>query len=219
LIVFWLNNQTVKAQTFLLKASIYEADSFSRIPFAVVGLKGKMDAVMTDESGYFELRCRWTDTLLISHVSFGKLYISVSKIGDTSGKKVRIYLKKKEVELIPVTVNGRKLSQEKKEEYQRHLERVRPTISSPISALYENFSRKGKERTKMDEIYSGLLLRDLLENRLPPRKLFLITNDRAVTLDELLVFCPVSNHFATYASDYDFFYHFSKCWEAFKAKR
>lgn len=219
LLLFCFNKQTAKAQTFLLKASIYESDSFSRIPFAVVGLKGKMDAVMTDESGYFEMRCRWTDTLLISHVSFGKLYLAVRQIGDTSGKKVKIYLKKKEVELIPVTISGKKLSKEKKEEYERHLDRFRPTISSPISALYETFSRRGKERTKMDEIYSGLLLRDLLESRLPPRKLFLITNDRSVTLDELLVFCPVSSQFATYASDYDFFYHFSKCWESFKSKR
>lgn len=124
---------------------------------------------------------------------------------DTAGRKVKIYLVRKSMELVPVTISGKRLSEERKEEYKRHLERERPTISSPISAIYESMSRRGKERTQMDAIYSELLLRDQLETRLPPRKLFLITNDKSVKLDDLLVLCPVSSYFVMNAPDYDFF--------------
>ena len=205
-------------QSYVLKAWLYEADSFSRVPFAVVSLKNKMTAVISDESGYFEIPCDLKDTVVVGHITYQKRYIPVKKLQDSTGNKIKIYLIRKSIELIPVTISGRKLSEEKKEEYKRHLERVRPTISSPISAIYESVSRKGKERTKMDEIYSKLLLRDQLETRLPPRKLFLITNDRSVSLDDLFMLCPVSSSFIIYASDYDFFFHFSRCWDEYKRR-
>ena len=207
-----------RAQTYLLKASLYEVDSFSRIPFAVISLKGKMTAVTSDESGYFEINCLKTDTLQIRHISFDVAYVPVRKILDSTSKIPRIYLRKKQVNLIQVTISGNRLSQEKKEEYQRHLDRVKPTISSPISAIYESLSRRGKERSKMDEIYSALLLRDKLEVRIPPSKLFLITNDRSIKLDDLLGLCPVNNYFVTNTSDYVFFLHFTRCWEEYKKR-
>jgi hypothetical protein len=207
------------AQSITLKAWLYEADSFSRVPFAVVSIKNKMTATTSDETGYFELQCDLKDTLVAGHVGYQKRYISIKKLIDTSSGKIKIYLKRKSVELVPVTISGKRLSEEKKEEYKRHLERSRPTISSPISLVYESLSRRGKERSQMDAIYSELLLRDQLETRLPPRKLFLITNDKSVKLDDLLVLCPVSSYFVMNASDYDFFYHFTQCWDEYKKRR
>lgn len=211
-------SSSLLAQNIRLKATLLETDSFSRIPFAIVSLKGKMDATITDESGNFDIMCAKTDTLVISHVTYKKTFIPVRRVWDTANRNIRIIISRKDVDLVQVTISGKRLTKEKKEEYQRHLDRYQPTISSPISAIYEKFSRKGKERSKMDEIYEGLLLRDLLEQRLPPRKLFLITNDRSVTLDDLLILCPVSNYFAGNASDYVFFLHFSKCWEDYKLR-
>jgi len=218
LLGFFLNF-SVSAQTVVLKAWLYEADSFSRVPFAVVSLKNKLIATTSDETGYFELQCKLNDTLVAGHIGYQKRYISIKSLLDTSKGKIRIYLKRKSIELVPVTISGKRLSEEKKEEYKRHLDRERPSISSPISAIYENFSRRGKERSQMDVIYSELLLRDQLETRLPPRKLFLITNDKSVKLDDLLFLCPVSSYFVMNASDYVFFEHFSRCWEVFKKKR
>jgi hypothetical protein len=210
---------SVFAQSITFKAWLYEADSFSRVPFAVVSIKNKLIATTSDETGYFELQCDLKDTLVVGHVGYQKRYLPIKKMMDTAGSKIKIYLVRKSVELVPVTISGKRLSEEKKEEYRRHLDRERPTISSPISAIYESFSRKGKERTQMDAIYSELLLRDQLEARLPPRKLFLITNDKSVKLDDLLVLCPVSSYFVMRAPDYDFFYHFSRCWDEYKKRR
>lgn len=217
--LLFTNSPELSAQSFTFRATLYEQDSFSKIPFAVVSIKGKMDATFTDESGNFEIPCRLSDTLVISHVTYNKHFIPIKKLADSTKKRVKIYLRRKDVELVAVTISGKRLTKEKKEEYQRHLERVRPTISSPISAIYESVSRRGKERTKMDEIYQDLLTRDLLEQRLPPRKLFLITNDRSVTLDDLLILCPVTGYFVKKSSDYAFFYHFSQCWDEYKKQR
>ena len=219
LIFSFLLVNSVFAQYITFKAWLYEADSFSRVPFAVVSIKNKLIATTSDETGYFELQCDLKDTLVVGHVGYQKRYLPIKKMMDTAGSKIKIYLVRKSVELVPVTISGKRLSEEKKEEYRRHLDRERPTISSPISAIYESFSRKGKERTQMDAIYSELLLRDQLEARLPPRKLFLITNDKSVKLDDLLVLCPVSSYFVMRAPDYDFFYHFSRCWDEYKKRR
>lgn len=216
---FLMSFNSAFSQSYLLKAWLYEMDSFSRVPFAVVSIKNKMTATTSDETGYFELQCDLNDTLVTGHVGYQKVYLSIKKLADTSNGKIKIYLKRKSVELVPVTISGKRLSEEKKEEYQRHLDRIRPTISSPISAIYESLSRRGKERSQMDVIYSELLLRDQLETRLPPRKLFLITNDKSVKLDDLLVLCPVSSYFVLNASDYEFFYHFSRCWDEYKKGR
>jgi len=219
ILFLFLNNLEANSQSFMFKATLYEQDSFSKIPFAVVSIKGKMDATFTDESGNFEIPCRISDTLVISHVTYKKHFIPIRKLADSTNKRVKIYLQRKDLELAAVTISGKRLTKEKKEEYQRHLERVRPTISSPVSAIYEMVSRRGKERTKMDEIYEGLLMRDMLEQRLPPRKLFLITNDRSVKLDDLLILCPVTGYFVKNASDYVFFFHFTQCWDQFKKQR
>ncbi|MFM9944411.1 MAG: hypothetical protein ACKVQB_04190 [Bacteroidia bacterium] len=219
LLFFLITIQLVTAQSYVFKAWLYEADSFSRVPFAVVSIKNKMTATTSDETGYFELVCDMKDTLVVGHITYIKMYIPIKNLVDYSKGKIMIYLKRKEVELVPVTISGKRLTNEKKEEYQRHLERVRPSISNPISMIYESLSRRGKERSQMDEIYSELLLRDQLETRLPPRKLFLITNDRSVKLDDLLMLCPVSSYFVLNASDYDFFLHFSGCWDEYKKRR
>lgn len=219
LFILILFKSSASGQSITFKAWLYEADSFTRVPFAVVSIKNKTVATTSDETGYFELPCNINDTLVVGHITYVRSYLPIKKLRDSSQGKIKIYLYRKDVELVPVTINGRRLSQEKKEEYQHHLERVRPTISSPISAIYENLSRRGKERSKMDEIYSALLLRDQLEMRLPPRKLFLITGDRSVKLDDLLVLCPVDSYFVMYASDYAFFAFFSHCWDEYKKRR
>ncbi|MCB9251933.1 MAG: carboxypeptidase-like regulatory domain-containing protein [Flavobacteriales bacterium] len=216
---FWVltaNSFYAYAQQVRFKGRLVETDSFSKIPFAVVGLKGKLDATITDETGYFELYCNLKDTLVVSHVGFQKLFRSVRNCYDSTKKVNAIYVARKNFDLVPVTITGKRLSKEKVEEYEKHLNRVKPNISSPISAIYESLSRRGKERTKMDEIYRGLLLRDQLEQRLPPRKLYLITNDKSVKLDDLLILCPVTNYFVLNASDYVFFYHFTQCWEEYR---
>ena len=219
LIFILISLNAVFAQSITFKAWLYEADSFSRVPFAVVSIKNKLIATTSDETGYFEIQCDLKDTLVVGHVGYQKRYLPIKKMMDTAGRKAKIYLVRNSVELVPVTISGKRLSEERKEEYKRHLERERPTISSPISAIYESMSRRGKERTQMDAIYSELLLRDQLETRLPPRKLFLITNDKSVKLDDLLVLCPVSSYFVMNAPDYDFFYHFTQCWDEYKRHR
>ncbi len=207
---------SINAQNFILKATLYESDSFTKIPFAVVSLKNKFTATTSDETGYFELTCNKWDTLIVGHVGYQKMFIPAHTLYDSINGKKKIYLKRKSIELIPVTISGKRLSDDKLQEFNRHLNRSVPTISSPISLIYEKFSRNGQERTKMDAIYSELILRDQVEKRLPPRKLFLITNDMSVKLDDLLILCPVSSYFVLQASDYDFYYYFSQCWTAFK---
>lgn len=211
-----ISSNNLFSQNLILKAWLIDSDSFTKISFAVVSIKGKPTATTTDEKGFFEINCNIKDTLIIRHLSYNLTKIAVKKIGDTTVKKKYIYLTKKENTFQQITISGNKLSEEKKEEYKKHLNRIKPTAKSPISLMYEGWSRKGKERKKMDEIYSQLLLRDELETRIPPKKLFLITNDRSVKLDDLLIICPVSAEFVKYASDYDFFYHFSKCWDFYK---
>jgi hypothetical protein len=211
-----LGFDAASAQNITFKGALYERDSFSKIPFAVVSIKGKMQATTTDESGAFDLQCQLSDTLIVSHVGYSRIKFSIRNLYDSNGRRVKIYIDRKTVDLVAVTVSGKRLTKEKKEEYERHLNRSRPTISSPISMIYESVSRKGRERTKMDAIYEELILRDLLETRLPPKKLFLITNDRSVKLDDLLLLCPVSSEFVTNASDYAFFIHFSNCWKAYQ---
>ena len=88
-------------------------DSFSKVPFAVVSIKGKMTATTSDEAGYFEIQCNITDTLVLGHVTYQRTYISIKKLVETSGKNIKIYLKRKQVELVPVTITGKRLSQEK----------------------------------------------------------------------------------------------------------
>lgn len=217
IIFFQFSSINIYAQNIKLKAWIVDSDSFTRVSFAVVSIKGKTIATTTDERGFFEITCKITDTIQIRHLSYNLTTLAAKKIVDSTKSKYFIYLTKKEVTIQQIIISGKKLPDEKKEEFNIHLNRIRPTGASPISLMYEKWSRKGKERSKMDDIYSELLLRDELEARIPPQKLFLITNDRSVKLDDLLIICPLSADFVKKATDYDFFLHFYNCWKKFKS--
>ena len=129
-------------------------DSFSKVPFAVVSLKGKMTATTSDEAGYFEIQCNITDTLVLGHVTYQRTYISIKKLVETSGKNIKIYLKRKQVELVPVTITGKRLSQEKKEEYSNELQ---ITAETPPAFLVHSSNDDGVSPMNSVEFYNALV--------------------------------------------------------------
>ncbi len=129
------------------------------------GIFGKPD-------GYFEVTIKQKDTLIISIAGYEKIYFS-SPNSRTCNYNLEYQLKSKAKQLKTIVIQPLKSIQQIKEERQnltlkenKKIVEGIEVIQSPITALYERFSRKGRTEKKINELKfednKNNILKDLL---------------------------------------------------------
>lgn len=141
--------------TIHLSGRVFDADnSFVRINFFVVNKRtGK--GLFGDHKGQFKLDVSRKDTIVVSSKDYysSKIVVRDSCRGSRSCDMI-IFLRRKEIELrpveiVPVREHTQIVKDIKDLEEPKNIERVTAdAISSPISALYQAFSKLEKEKHK-----------------------------------------------------------------------
>ncbi len=203
------------AQSVVIKGYITEKDSSTTIPFAYVVNKKSGVGTVTSDKGYFELRTNATDTILISCIGYIARKIAASEILELPSYKIHqgIILFAKTYNLNTVMISPKELSQNQKNFYERFINVPAPPLTSPISALYYEYSKEGRERQKLIEIYKKELFFERAE-----RRLAYFFNVKKVDLSKFderafIMFCKLSEEVVNYANDYDFYYKVSRCFD------
>ncbi len=203
------------AQSVVIKGYITEKDSSTTIPFAYVVNKKSGVGTVTSDKGYFELRANATDTILISCIGYIARKIAASEILELPSYKIHqgIILFAKTYNLNTVMISPKELSQNQKNFYERFINVPAPPLTSPISALYYEYSKEGRERQKLIEIYKKELFFERAE-----RRLAYFFNVKKVDLSKFderafIMFCKLSEEVVNYANDYDFYYKVSRCFD------
>ena len=169
--------------TVRVSGSVSEAGSRAPIPGATVQVQRTHQGVITSPSGDFSLDAAPTDTVLFRSLGYKPQRMA---LGGTAISQlvVRIQLVRDSVRLgdvqvvsdrpdraiinralrnikrpaVPV-VNGVKRPPKPKPLFavdSTAPKKPVPTIASPVNLLYDQFSREGKQRRKMEEIEAGL---------------------------------------------------------------
>lgn len=203
------------AQSVVIKGYITEKDSSTTIPFAYVVNKKSGVGTVTSDKGYFELRTNATDTILISCIGYIARKIAASEILELPSYKIHqgIILFAKTYNLNTVMISPKELSQNQKNFYERFINVPAPPLTSPISALYYEYSKEGRERQKLIEIYKKELFFERAE-----RRLTYFFNVKKVDLSKFderafIMFCKLTEDVVNYANDYDFYYKVSRCFD------
>jgi hypothetical protein len=203
------------AQSMLIKGYVTEKDSSTSIPFAYVVNKKSGVGTVSSDKGYFEIKANLNDTILISCIGYIARKINTKDLLDLPSYKIHqgIILFAKTYNLNTVMVSPKELSQNQKSFYERFINVPAPPLTSPISALYYQYSKEGRERQKLIEIYKKELFFERAEKRLD--YFFSVKKIDRSKFDEraFIMFCKLSEEMVNYANDYDFYYKVSRCFD------
>jgi hypothetical protein len=105
---------------------------------------------------------------------------------------------------------------ERRKEWSYVLDRPVASAQSPITALYQMYSKKGRELQKIDELYAAEERRRYIEQRFSRFKGVIMTGLTGRDLDGFLQNCRPSYEAMQMLSDYELFERMSRCFEDYK---
>lgn len=199
----WLLAGPMRAQaqqTVRVSGSVSEAKSRLAIPGATVQVTRTRRGVVTSTSGDFEIDASPTDTILFRALGYKTQRMALGGTG-LSQLVVRIQLARDSVLLGDVQVTADRPDRAAINRALRNMKRPAqpvvsgakrppkpkplfavdsaapkkpvPTIASPVSLLYDQFSREGKQRRKMEEIEAEQRAEKMRKARAEYNKAFL----------------------------------------------
>lgn len=205
----------------LIKGIIVEDDSTSTMPFVYVINKTTGNGTMSDNSGAFYLKTNPSDTLIVSFVGYVKLKLPVSKLQTNANGDVKIVMRKIIYNLNAVTVSAFKIKPYEREKMQKVISdaKIRPinAIESPITAMYMQFSKRGKEQRKLASIFEQILIDEEVKKKLNPEILRQLTGDDEINFEKFRKYCfSLTDYYILSHDGYDLYYKVMECYYRWK---
>ena len=220
-------------RTFPVRVAIRLLDfaTGNPVPYASVRILGTKKGLVADSNGFFSVVITGNDTLKISSIGYHDLLYT-----KRPDKQINYYeklqMRSKIFELSAVQVLGKRkrdldnpfLRWEYKAKF---LPKVwlfytptgeappPPGLSSPISYLYDRFSRRGKDARKLRDMVAERARRKWHASRYNAEKVQGWTNLADEELADFMRFCPMPENFLDEASDYEIIERTFRCLEEF----
>lgn len=198
-----------------------EADSNSVMPFVYIINKSTGNGTMSDNAGNFYLRANEKDTLLVSFVGYFRLKLPVSKFKTDANGDVKIVMRPIVYNLGPVIVTSFKIKPYEREKMEKVIRdsKMKPVnaLSSPITALYNQFSKRGKEQRKLAAIFEQVFIDEQVNQKLNPEVLRKLTGDDLIDYEKFRKYCfPLTDYYILNHDGYDLYYKVMECYYRWK---
>lgn len=200
-------NKLVKISGRVLDAENPSLDFYNLL----VVNKTTAEGVFGTQNGKFVIYAKVSDTILVNSVGYATQKFCLKDSFPQEEYSVTLQLKKIKVELKPITI----LSQRELSEIQRDINKLGVVrdetlldgvnaFESPITALYQMFSKRERSKRLVKELENEDRLRTLLKELLTKYVEADIINLHDEAFDDFIDFCAVSNDFIKHSSQYDF---------------
>lgn len=208
----------------LLKGVVVEKDTNTVMPFVYIINKSNGNGTMTDNDGKFILSSNNNDTLICSYVGYAKAYIPVSTLIPNSKGEIKIVMGKQFINLNTITVTSFKVKQYERDYMKSIIDRSKirtlDYASSPITALYMQFSNEGKQVRKLAKIFEDLLIEEEVQKRLSPEILRKLTGDESIDYYAFRKYCyNVSNEFIISHDGVELYSKIMECYKRWKNEK
>jgi hypothetical protein len=141
---------TAEAQQITFKGIIVSSDSTSVMPFAYVINTRTGQGQLTDMNGEFTITANLSDSVLFSFIGYQRLKMPVKTLHIEINKLCKVIMKETTCKINQVVVSEFKLKPYERDYMKRVISNSKlktiNAVESPISALYMEFSKKGKEQ-------------------------------------------------------------------------
>lgn len=220
-------------RSFPVRAAIKLVDLATQkpVPFASIRILGTKRGLVADSNGFFTIVLTQKDTLRISSLGYHDMYYIKDPSRQTSYYEV-VPMKSKIFELDAVQIMARRnkdlshpmVRWEYKAKFQPKLWLFHtptgeppeaPTLMSPISYLYDRFSRRGKDARKLRDMVAERARKKRNSLRYNPVKVQEWTGLQDNEIDEFMRFCPMPDGFLDSASDFEIIERTFRCLEDF----
>ena len=171
------------------------------------------NGVVTDMRGNFVIAASESDSIQFTCIGYSSIVYKVKNIpniNDSVKQFTKFFINKMIYDLAPLYVNRFKIKPNERAYMQRVINRPKVTglnvAESPITALWQAFSKKGREMQKLELIFKDLLRNEEIEKRLNTEILRKLLKDENITLQKFRIVCPeITDDFILYAEAYELY--------------
>jgi hypothetical protein len=235
LLVCFASLSTANAQQpFLLKAYAMSIDSSKTIPLANVLNKNTNQKFIGSRLGLFKAMISLNDTLIITAIGYDTQVIPVVTIApENKNDTIQIYMRPKAYALKDVTFV---YSNKKRDSialraaeylssdpllnnYDRVLNRNQGGIMSPLTALWNEYSKAGQDMKRFEEFVRHAEMLKQVNTRYNKKTIKRATGLDDEYLDDYILYCNINRNFVLNSSDYDLILEMRQCADRFKAAK
>ena len=208
----------------IIKGIVTEPDSITPMPFVYVINSQTGQGQMSDGNGKFTVIANDKDSIIFSFVGYVRLKIAAGKLYKGVYKECKVIMKEMEYKLNQVVVSDFKLKPYEKDYMKRVIEgsktKVVNAMESPISALYMQFSQKGKEQRKLAKIFEDIFIQEAVAKKLNAETLRKLTGDDSIDFEKFRKYCYyLSNDYIINHDGYDLYYRVMDCYYRWKEEK
>lgn len=210
-----------EAQQITLKGTIYSSDSISVMPFAYVINTRTGQGQLSDVNGQFSIAANLTDTVLFSFIGYQRLKMPVKTLYIEINNLCKVIMKETTYKINQVVVSEFKLKPYERDYMKRVISNSKlktiNAVESPISALYMEFSKKGKEQKKLAKIFEEIFIQEEVGKKFNGETLRKLTGDETIDFEKFRKYCYyLSNDFIINTEGYDLYYRVMDCYYRWK---
>ena len=170
----------------VIKGIVTESDSVTPMPFVYVINASNGHGQMSDGNGKFSIVASDRDSIIFSFVGYIRLKISASKLYK-GFKESKVVMIETAYKLNQVVVSDFKLKPYEKDYMKRVIQGSKTSVvnamESPISALYMQFSQKGKEQRKLAAIFEEIFIQEAVAKKFNAETLRKLTGDDTIDFE------------------------------------
>lgn len=176
----------------MVSGTVLQEDTISVMPYVYLINKRTGNGTITDFNGKFSIIAQNNDTLTFQYLGYARRKYPVSLIknlNDSMKQPVRIVMHQTLVNMQNVTVIANKIKPNEIDYMKRYIKQNAPlkgvdAFNSPITALYEQFSHKGKANRKLQQLFQDILIKEEVAKKFNPEILRQLTEDETVNFDD-----------------------------------
>jgi hypothetical protein len=208
----------------LIKGTVTESDSITPMPFVYVINAQTGQGQMSDGNGKFTVFAGEKDSIIFSFVGFVRLKIAANKLYKGIYKECKVIMKETTYKLNQVVVTDFKLKPYEKDYMKRIIKGSKTNVvnamESPISALYMQFSQKGKEQRKLAKIFEAIFIQEAVAKKFNAETLRKLTGDDTIDFERFRKYCYyLSNDFIIDHDGYELYYRIMDCYYRWKEEK
>jgi len=213
------------AAQITVTGTIRDKETNRALPYAFVINQRTQNGIFADQKGQFTLSALQTDSLLFSLTGYNYTKVLLKDSIPKATLTLAIYLTVKSVQLRQFTIKAPKTY----EQIIKELEVAERTkiaatpladaISSPITYLYNQFSREGKARTKIAALRSEDAKMELLRELFTRYMVAHIIDIDELQVDDFIKYSNLTSNYQQFETEYELVVYVKELFVKYKQHR
>lgn len=206
-----------------IRGVVLERDSISPLPYAYVINKTTGNGAMTNLEGKFSLIVQPGDTIICSYVGYARKYVTVKELGKNNKGEYMLVMAAQMINLNTVTVSTFKYKPYERDYMNKIIDeskiRTIDAFSSPISAAYLQFSKRGREIRKLAKIFNEILIEEQVSKKINPQIVRNLTGDQNLDYEVFRRYClELSDYFIINHDGFELYSKVMDCYKRYKSE-